>query len=528
MRLERGEKLGQDGVDGQDFRHLGAYPSSTTAPPAAAASCASCVTSSTGSPYFRLSAKTSGGPGRAAPHRGARTARRGSAPRAGRAACASAPRAPPGRRRASPDRGRQSPPSPPRQAPPRRRDVARCAALYVSVKPDQEIAARRRDAEAAARPGRAGRCRAARGGSAVTSRPFRTMRPAARKSRPRKPADEGEQGGLADARGPHHRQRLARPDQRVDRDAAVSPFSQIRDVARAPGRAPRTRAHAPDRSSRRWRKRIAGTMAATAKPRNGSSAWTSAVAPIEPPVAAGGERHRLGRDRRPAPGADEQRRQIEPDRDGEAERRRGQHRAGEHRQADPPEDRVGAAAERVDDVAVARIPVAPRIGERQQHIGEDEDEMHESQGGKGAVARSGRRRGSAGRRETRPAARGAARRAASRHAPVPPRPERASNSSDAERERHRREAATRRRAPACRGAAWQGRAATRIQAASVREAGSRVGEPPRPGERPERQKRDAARGRQARRAPSAQRRDARSQRIGSRAPAGIAQGGRRG
>ena len=30
MRLERGEKLGQDGVDGQDFRHLGAYPSSTT------------------------------------------------------------------------------------------------------------------------------------------------------------------------------------------------------------------------------------------------------------------------------------------------------------------------------------------------------------------------------------------------------------------------------------------------------------------------------------------------------------------
>ena len=154
-------------------------------------------------------------------------------------------------------------------------------------------------------------------------------------------------------------------------------------------------------------------IAATAKPRNGSSACTSAVAPISrgspPEASATASVVTVGQ----RPRADQQRRQIErrprrrsraPPRSAPGARASAGARARRPRRAPRPSART--------DMAVARVPAPPRLGERQEHIGKDEDQVHERDGGEACRRGRARRTGSAGRTGTRPAARGAARRAA--------------------------------------------------------------------------------------------------------------------
>ncbi len=95
------------------------------------------------------------------------------------------------------------------------------------------------------------------------------------------------------------------------------------------------------------------------------------------PVTAGGERHSLGRQGRDTASTDQERRQILPDRHGQPHRQRGQDRAQKHRQAHAPQHTVGACAQGCGDHTHARIPSAKRIGQRQENIGQHENQMRQ-------------------------------------------------------------------------------------------------------------------------------------------------------
>ena len=184
-------------------------------------------------------------------------------------------------------------------------------------------------------------------------------------------AQVAEQARFAAAARAHHRGHGAGSHLEVEPAQQVVAADPQRDLDQAQA----AHLRRPPHMARRWRKRQADTARASAKPQERQRREREAEPADDPPVAAAGQAQGLGGERAEAAAAGEQGRQELRDADREADGHGDQEGAQQHDQLDPQPDEPRRLAERQGDAPVARVQAAVGIGERQEHVRQDEQEV---------------------------------------------------------------------------------------------------------------------------------------------------------